>query len=63
MVLSQRHDLHTTVEITQMKMRHQKLVHRTLALAAKIQVLRSRGYVLRPDEELLKEIRAAPQAS
>lgn len=53
--LSQRHDLHTTVKISQMKMRHRKLVHRTLALAARIQVLRSRGYVLRPDEEVLKK--------
>lgn len=53
--LCQKHDLTTTVKFSQMKMRHEKLVHRTLSLAAKIQVLRSRGYVLRPDEEVLKK--------
>lgn len=53
--LSSRHDLHTTVRIAQMRARHNKLVHRTLSLASKIQVLRNRGYVLRPDEEVLKK--------
>lgn len=53
--LSSRHDLHTTVRIAQMRARHNKLVHRTLSLASKLQVLRNRGYVLRPDEEVLKK--------
>jgi nuclear pore complex protein Nup54 len=53
--LSTRHDLYTTVKIAEMKTRHAKIVQRTLSLAVKIQVLKSRGYVLRPDEEVLKQ--------
>jgi nuclear pore complex protein Nup54 len=53
--LSTRHDLHTTVKISEMRTRHAKIVHRTLSLAVKLQVLRNRGYVLRPDEEVLKQ--------
>lgn len=53
--LSTRHDLYTTVKTVEMKARYAKLVHRTLSLAAKIQVLKGRGYVLRPDEEVLKK--------
>uniref|UniRef100_A0A060T2K0 ARAD1A09020p n=1 Tax=Blastobotrys adeninivorans TaxID=409370 RepID=A0A060T2K0_BLAAD len=53
--LTTRHDLHNTVRAAEMKARHEKLVQRTLALAAKIQVLKARGFVLRPDEEMLKK--------
>lgn len=53
--LSTRHDIYTTVKAAEIKNRHRKLVHRTLSLAVKIQVLKSRGFVLRPDEELLKQ--------
>ncbi|KAJ8100873.1 nucleoporin complex subunit 54-domain-containing protein [Lipomyces tetrasporus] len=49
-----RHDLYTTVKIAELKARHAGLAHRTMSLAAKIQVLKSRGYALRPDEEMLK---------
>ncbi|KAF5095415.1 hypothetical protein D0Z00_003151 [Geotrichum galactomycetum] len=52
--LSSRHDLHTLVKTAQMQARHQRLVQRTLALAARLQVLRHRGFVLKPDEEVLK---------
>lgn len=53
--LGTRHDIYTTVKSAEIKNRHRKLVHRTLALAVKIQVLKSRGFVLRPDEEQLKQ--------
>jgi nuclear pore complex protein Nup54 len=53
--LGTRHDIYTTVKAAEIKNRHRKLIHRTLALAVKIQVLKSRGFVLRPDEELLKQ--------
>ncbi|KAK9352234.1 nucleoporin complex subunit 54-domain-containing protein [Lipomyces doorenjongii] len=49
-----RHDLYTTVKIAELKARHAALAHRTMSLAAKVQVLKSRGYALRPDEEMLK---------
>ncbi|KAK7204793.1 nucleoporin complex subunit 54-domain-containing protein, partial [Myxozyma melibiosi] len=49
-----RHDLYTTVRVAEIKARHAALAHRTMSLAAKIQVLKSRGYALRPDEEILK---------
>ncbi|KAK9235121.1 nucleoporin complex subunit 54-domain-containing protein [Lipomyces kononenkoae] len=49
-----RHDLYTTVKIAELKARHAAVAHRTLSLAAKVQVLKSRGYALRPDEEVLK---------
>lgn len=52
--LSSRHDLHTLVKTAQMQARHQRLIQRTLALAARLQVLRQRGFVLKPDEEVLK---------
>ncbi|KAK9365584.1 nucleoporin complex subunit 54-domain-containing protein [Lipomyces kononenkoae] len=49
-----RHDLYTTVKMAELKARHAAVAHRTLSLAAKVQVLKSRGYALRPDEEVLK---------
>ncbi|KAK9465575.1 nucleoporin complex subunit 54-domain-containing protein [Lipomyces arxii] len=52
--LIRRHDLYSTVRISELKARHTSLSHRTMSLAVKIQVLKSRGYALRPDEELLK---------
>jgi nuclear pore complex protein Nup54 len=52
--LTTRHDLYTSVKVQEMKTRHSKLSQRTLSLAVKLQVLRNRGYVLRPEEEVLK---------
>lgn len=53
--LTNKHDLVTTVKIAEMRARHQRLVNRTVALAAVTQVLRNRGYVLKPEEEVLRK--------
>lgn len=52
--LSNRHDLHTTVKLLEMRERHAKLARRALALAVRIQVLSNRGALLTPQEELLQ---------
>ncbi|KAK9447752.1 nucleoporin complex subunit 54-domain-containing protein [Limtongia smithiae] len=49
-----RHDLYNTVQVEKSKARHAALAQRTLRLAAKMQVLKSRGYALRPEEEALR---------
>ena len=53
--LTTRHDLYTSVKVQEMKTRHSKLSQRTLSLAVKLpSTLRNRGFVLRPEEEVLK---------
>lgn len=52
--LLQKHDLVITVRISDTRRRHQALSQRCLALAAKVQVLRNRGYAMSVDEEQLK---------
>jgi len=53
--LQKQHDLTTAPKIDGARDKLITLSHRTLRLAAKVQVLKSRGYALRPEEEVLKE--------
>ena len=53
--LQKAHDLTTAPKIEAARDKLITLSHRTLRLAAKVQVLKSRGYALRPEEEVLKE--------
>lgn len=53
--MSQQHDIAISVKIAEMKAKYTQLVHKTLKLAIKLQVMRSRNYPLRPDEESLKK--------
>jgi nuclear pore complex protein Nup54 len=53
--LHKAHDLTTAPKIETARDKLITLSHRTLRLAAKVQVLKSRGYALRPEEEVLKE--------
>ena len=53
-ILSQ-HDLQTSVRALAARRRHNELSKRCLALAAKTQVLRNRGYALSGDEDDLKQ--------
>jgi nuclear pore complex protein Nup54 len=53
--LQKAHDLTTAPKIDSARDKLITLSHRTLRLAAKVQVLKSRGYALRPEEEVLKE--------
>ena len=53
-ILSQ-HDLQTSVRALAARRRHAELSKRCLALAAKTQVLRNRGYALSGDEDDLKQ--------
>lgn len=57
-ILSQ-HDLQTSVRALAARRRHNELSKRCLALAAKTQVLRNRGYALSGDEDDLKQKLAA----
>lgn len=49
-----RHDLEMSVRAVNARRRHAVLRGRALALAAKVQVLRNRGYALGPDEDDLR---------
>lgn len=49
-----RHDLETSVRAVNARRRHAVLRNRCLALAAKVQVLRNRGYALSGDEDELR---------
>ncbi|KAJ2893994.1 putative nucleoporin nup44 protein [Zalerion maritima] len=49
-----RHDLETSVRTLACRRRHVVLKERCLALAAKVQVLRNRGYALSADEDELR---------
>ncbi|KAG4304698.1 hypothetical protein PORY_001751 [Pneumocystis oryctolagi] len=53
--LSRKHDLSTTVKISEITLRHLELERRSLALATKVQVLKGRGYALQSEEENLKQ--------
>ena len=53
--LQKSHDLTTAPKMETARDKLITLSHRTLRLAAKVQVLKSRGYALRPEEEVLKE--------
>ncbi len=50
-----RHDLETSVRSLAARRRHAELSKRCLVLAAKVQVLRNRGYSLSGDEDELKQ--------
>ena len=50
-----RHDLETSVRTIAARQRHTLLKERCLALAAKVQVLRNRGYALSADEDELTQ--------
>jgi nuclear pore complex protein Nup54 len=50
----QTHDLVISLKALEARRRHTQLSHRVLKLATKVQVLRSRGYALGPEEEDLK---------
>jgi nuclear pore complex protein Nup54 len=49
-----RHDLETSVRALNARRRHAALRNRCLALAARVQVLRNRGYALSGDEDELR---------
>lgn len=53
--LSNRHDLHTTVKLLEMREKHNHLAKRALELAIRIQMLGNRGRVLTPQEELFMQ--------
>lgn len=53
--LLSRHELKISVKIADCRRRHQVLSHRCLALAAKTQILRNRGYAMDDAEEELKK--------
>lgn len=53
--LSNRHDLHTSVKLLEMKERQRALARKTLALIVKLEVLTNRGWSLTPDEELYRQ--------
>lgn len=53
--LQSRHDLVTSIKQEDCRRRHVALARRALSLAAKVQVLKNRGYALQTDEELLKK--------
>lgn len=53
--LQSRHDLITSIKQEDCRRRHTALARRALSLAAKVQVLKNRGYALQTDEELLKK--------
>ena len=50
-----RHDLTTSLKLEDCRRRHMALARRALSLAAKVQVLKNRGYALQPEEEVLKK--------
>ena len=53
--IQSRHDLVTSIKLEDCRRRHMALARRALSLAAKVQVLKNRGYALQPEEELLKK--------
>lgn len=53
--LQSRHDLVTSIKQEDCRRRHTALARRALSLAAKVQVLKNRGYALQTDEEVLKK--------
>lgn len=53
--IQQRHELINSLKLDHCRRRHVELARRALSLAAKVQVLKNRGYALQPDEEVLKK--------
>lgn len=53
--LQSRHDLMTSIKLEDCRRRHTALSRRALSLAAKVQVMKNRGYALQPEEEQLKK--------
>ncbi|KAL7275323.1 hypothetical protein RUND412_001725 [Rhizina undulata] len=53
--LQNHHDLQTSIKLEDCRRRHTALARRALSLAAKVQVLKNRGYALQPEEEQLKK--------
>lgn len=53
--LSSEHDIKTSIKLEDCRRRHIALARRALSLAAKVQVLKNRGYALQPEEEMLKK--------
>ena len=53
--LQQKHALDTSTRIQSVKTSHSLLLQRTTLLAGKIQVLKYRGYAMRPDEQLARQ--------
>lgn len=52
--LNDRHLLHATPKTDAARRNHMQLTRRSLQLATKVQVLKCRGYALRPEEEQLR---------
>ncbi|ORX88786.1 hypothetical protein K493DRAFT_74561 [Basidiobolus meristosporus CBS 931.73] len=52
--LQEKHSLDTLVKMKEYKRRHMDLAHRVLQLMKQVQVLRNKGYSIRPEEEALK---------
>lgn len=53
--IQNRHDLTTSTKLEDCRRRHIALSRRALSLAARVQVLKNRGYALQPEEEELKK--------
>ncbi|KAI5787135.1 nucleoporin complex subunit 54-domain-containing protein [Geopyxis carbonaria] len=53
--IQSQHDLSTSIKLEDCRRRHLALARRALSLAAKVQVLKNRGYALQPEEEQLKK--------
>lgn len=52
--LANVHELSTSVRVQEAQIKHIELSRRSLNLAIKVQIVKSRGYSLRPEEERLK---------
>lgn len=53
--LLRKHDLQISVRAVECRRKHMRLSHQCLKLAAKVQVLKNRGYALDSAEEMLRE--------
>ena len=52
--LNQHHSINTNTKIEESKRRHARLLQRLINVAGKIQILKYRGYALRPEEEAIR---------
>jgi len=53
--IQNQHEMTTSIKLEDCRRRHMALARRALSLAAKVQVLKNRGYALQPEEEILKK--------
>lgn len=53
--LGDKHDLDSTTRITKCKNKHEQLSKKLLVLGCKLSILKSKGYPLSPEEEILSE--------